>query len=152
MKYFTFQTQFHAPIRSGVKQSTIRPSKKLLPGEQFALRYWMFKPYRGPMGFLGTATCWKVERVTITADAMRVDGHPVPEDALAIQEGFASAAEMRAWFTLNHGGSFTGWIHVWTDFRATDGTAMPANAASPAGASAAPLRRPCWIPNLYPEE
>lgn len=127
MKYFTFQQQFHAPILACVKRSTIRPSKKLHAGERFALRYWMFKPYRGPMGILGTATCCQVGKFIIGPNGMGINDCHVDEEPLALQEGFRSANDMRAWFLANHGEVFEGWIHVWTDFRATTDAAMPAN-------------------------
>jgi hypothetical protein len=116
MRYVTFQAPFHAPIRAGIKRSTIRPNQRFNPGERFALRYWTGLPYRSGMGWLGTAHCVLVAPCLVTAGAVVIDGQAVDVHALARQEGFASDAALHAWFAANHGPQFTGWIHVWRDF------------------------------------
>jgi hypothetical protein len=117
VKYFTFQPQFHQSILAGVKTSTIRPKQKIKPGERFALRFWTGKPYRSPMGFLGTAECLAVARFSIDPFGIKLDGkYYNHEGRLAKQEGFESVAAMRQWFADNHGETFEGFIHSWANF------------------------------------
>lgn len=149
MKYFTFQSQFHQPIIDGVKRSTIRPKQKIQAGERFALRYWMFKPYRGPMGILGTAMCGSVHKIVINQEHVWINGQLFyEEERLAQQEGFASIRKMRNWFIENHGPSFDGFIHSWYNFIIDESaasarrTACLANTVLGSSGAAEPVVRP----------
>lgn len=135
MRYFTFQKQFHQPIIDLSKRSTIRPKKKLQPGERFALRYWMFKPYRGPMGILGTARCISVCKFDLDPNSIWINGDKLEwESMLANQEGFRSIVQMREWFSANHGPSFSGFIHTWSDFEIDESAASARRTACLANA------------------
>ncbi len=76
MKYHTFLPRFHLGILERAKRTTIRGSTRVHAGERFALRHWTGKPYRSPMGFLGTATCDGVRKISVYRDGVLLEGIP----------------------------------------------------------------------------
>ena len=130
MKYRTFQAQFHQPVRDGTKISTIRGSVWCKVGERVGLRHWQGEPYKSHQGTLATAVVDQVASVYLCDEGPEVDGQIVHADDLAKQEGFASWAEMHAWFDKAHGLPYTGVITRWDPSTLVLGTAY----AAPAGA------------------
>ena len=108
MKYYTFKEQFHAAILGGVKVSTIRPKRKVEPGERFALRCWTGAPYRSKMGWLGSAVCTRVSVVQLSALLnfyIDVNGERLDYSGrtrLAEAEGFSNLLGMWQWFIDQH--------------------------------------------------
>lgn len=120
MRYYTFQPQFHQPIRDLIKISTIRPKEKVKVGERFALRYWIDKPYRSKMGILGTAVCVEVspinidvvDHVEITIADELIDSDDASE-CFARQEGFIDLKDLLGWFHTSNGFPFNGILTRW---------------------------------------
>ena len=113
MKYRTFQPQFHASIRAGIKASTIRGKAWAKVGERVALCYWTGVPYRSPMGILGTAVVTLVEDILIDEDGPAFPDGVTCATELAEQEGFCSWADMLAWFDKTYGLPYTGVLTRW---------------------------------------
>lgn len=116
MKYHTFLPKFHDLIRQKSKQTTIRGRTLVKPGETFALRHWIGKAYRSPMGILGTAFCEYVHPIEIGSDDVLLNGFiAVDLDTLARRDGFASWAAMRDHFIAARGLPFVGVLIAWGD-------------------------------------
>ena len=115
MKYHTFLPQFHPQILALTKHSTIRAKRKVEVGERFALRHWTGKPYRSPMGWLGSAVCCGVYRIAIQHGAvLSEDGvYPVQNWRFAKMEGFSSYREFLDHFHKHHGPIFSGVLTIW---------------------------------------
>ena len=107
MPVLMFQPQFHQAVERGQKRQTIRPPRKrpVKVGDTLSLRTWSGAPYRSPQRELLRATCTAVDRITIDAD--------FADDAEAMRDGFADAAEMRSWFARVHGIPFSGDRIAW---------------------------------------
>jgi len=118
VKYRTFQPQFHQPILSGVKISTIRGSQWCNVGDRVALRYWIGSPYRSKMGILSTAIVDLVATVVMNDDGVFVDGVYQADQTLPTQEGFRGDAvngwpRMMSWFEKTHGLPYSGILTRW---------------------------------------
>lgn len=122
MKYHTFLPQFHALILAETKRTTLRGSTRVKPGERFALRCWTARPYGSPMGFLGTAMCSNVQRVSLSSRSVVCSDERVQwADSERIEE-FARLDGFPSWAALvEHFGKrlpFEGVRISWSDFAA----------------------------------
>jgi len=108
MKYYTFNSQFNAPILNRIKVSTIRSHAKVSPGERFALRHWLDEPHRTSPCWLGSAVCVRVRRIRIWCNrhmSVEIDGKMLNFEEvsrLAYHEGFIDRYTMEQWFMEKH--------------------------------------------------
>lgn len=118
-----FKPRFAPLVESGAKRQTVRPIAKRardLPaiGDEFSGREWVGAPYRSKQRVLAIGTIEDIQWISITASGIALDGEPLQGDALdafAVADGFASFAEMVAWFEANHGRlPFSGIAIFWT--------------------------------------
>lgn len=115
MRVFTFDPQFHSAVWSGRKSSTIRSLKRRVqPGDELSLRKWQGRPYgKGVKQLeLRSAVCRFVTPLLIRLDSegslvvVYYPGNAERERtldagalfALAVQEGFDTADDMRSYF------------------------------------------------------
>jgi hypothetical protein len=107
-----FQPQFHSPVWSGRKRSTIRRNARCKPGEELSLRKWSGRPYgKGTTQIeLRTAVCTAVMPISIgldgCGDLLVIEGGEVLSSSrmkqLAEVEGFDDLDAMREWFEHHH--------------------------------------------------
>lgn len=120
MRVLTFQPQFHDPVRSGQKTSTIRDKARCKPGDELSLRQWIGMPYRTKQKLLiPNQICTAVTTVRMEISKRgNFKFYIIPEDEgepleillvcgndvnghareIARREGFASWEAMRDWF------------------------------------------------------
>jgi hypothetical protein len=113
MKYRTFQEQFHDPIRTRAKLSTIRGTQWCEVGERVALKYWRGEPYKSHQGTIATAVVDLVMPVVIHDSGVLLGAEHADKELLARQEGFASWVEMHAWFSKTYGLPYSGVLTRW---------------------------------------
>jgi hypothetical protein len=124
MVAYSFQKEFEAPIRSGVKAQTIRPDRKrhARPGETIQL-------YTGQRTrharLIGTAICrsvgaieidFRFKEVRFNYLSSRVLMGPAGVDSFAVSDGFANWIAMQAFWRQKHGDAlpvFSGVLVVW---------------------------------------
>ncbi len=116
-----FQPRFAELVASGRKLQTVRPvpRRRPRPGDTLSLRAWSGKPYRSPQRILATAEVESVCDLTLDADELTIDGHPInlARDTFARVDGFADFADMVAWFRAQHGLPFRGIVITWKNVR-----------------------------------
>jgi hypothetical protein len=112
MKYITFKPEFVARIHQRVKVSTIRPTRRLEPGDRVSLRIWTGKPYRSKQKEFGQAIILEINRVIfVNPFEVACEGRFLTASecvTLAHQEGFNTGVEMFQWFEKQHGFPFKG--------------------------------------------
>jgi len=109
-----FQKEFAPKILSGEKTTTIRPIPKLMPqvGDIQSNRVWSGKPYRSKQIVLNEVVLTEVQRISISREhiiALHKDKGidlEMPRyldiKRVAREDGFASWAEMRNWFSCKY--------------------------------------------------
>jgi len=123
MVAYGFKERFILPIRTGRKRQTIRAERKrhARPGETLQLYHGMRTRH---CVLIGRAPCIDVRPVTLLFDDEREDlegvimpgfGFPGGLAGFAEADGFASWAELKAFWRLNHPGidEFSGVIITW---------------------------------------
>lgn len=123
MIVLTFQPRFAPLVESGRKLHTIRGERKkpIKPGDLLSLRQWTGRPYMSPQRLLRQPTpCIAVTPIRVswtdTGRPILLDVDILTPDqatALAIGDGFASSADMVAWFERTHGLPFHGVLIRW---------------------------------------
>lgn len=125
MVAYSFKQRFVAPILAGTKRQTIRADRKrhARPGEQLQLYTGMRTKQ---CKLIGRAECIDVVKITIlfsdTDDesegfVLPGFGFPGGLDGFAIADGFASWADLKAFWRANHPGidEFQGNLIMWGD-------------------------------------
>lgn len=112
-----FKPQFAALVEAGTKCQTVRPWPKRTPkvGDQISLRTWTGLSYRSKQRVLREATIEAVDLVAISETGVKIEGKPEAEDAFARADGFKDFAEMRDWFSAQHGLPFVGILIQWSN-------------------------------------
>lgn len=102
-----FQPRFAALVQAGTKCQTIRPPRQraIQVGDTLSLRQWTGKPYASKQRILRTAICTAVGPIFLDCDCT--------DERLAAADGFATAAEMVAWFAATHRLPFSGILIQW---------------------------------------
>jgi hypothetical protein len=108
-----FQERFVDLVASGAKPHTIRLRARCKPADRLSLRTWTGKAYRSRQRIIREVTCTRVDPVTITDEGISIYGAALNAEAVAKADGFASWADMRAWFSDVHGLPFHGQLIGW---------------------------------------
>jgi len=120
-----FKPQFAELVEQGRKLQTVRPTPKRrpAPGDLISLRCWTGAPYRGKQRGLREATIVAVKSITIGKRHFWIEGnehfagatitHPSALDDFARADGFATWAELTAWFENTHSQPFKGIVIYW---------------------------------------
>ena len=129
--YKTIMPQFIPALLAGTKVTTIRPIPRLQrnwpqPGDTIQFRRWSGKAYRSKqeevtrVRVIGS----KVVEVTPCGVFVRIIQNTKfgmvlvgPSEDVARRDGFASWAEMRAWFQKTHKFPFIGLLIEWEAWR-----------------------------------
>ncbi|TIP13173.1 hypothetical protein [Mesorhizobium sp.] len=128
MVAYSFKQRFVAPIRAGTKRQTIRADRKrhAYPGEQLQLYTGM---RTRECKLIGRAFCFCVLPIVLIFDddpsheegfIVQGGGMFASIDAFAIADGFASWADLKAFWRENHPGidEFQGNLIKWGDLDA----------------------------------
>lgn len=121
MVAFNFQPRFAASVRSGAKRQTIRPAARVRPGQMVQLYTGLRQRGRAvklrpdqvctlvwPVGLDVGPTCFG----EMIVNGMRLQGWD--RDRLAIDDGFATLADMHRFWLRRHGvGRFEGHLIRW---------------------------------------
>jgi hypothetical protein len=117
--------QFEAPIRAGIKDQTIRGKRKFpyKIGEVVSLRVWTGRPYMSPQREFAQAEIELVIDFGLKPDdnnglfSWFVGGEKLRYaseiHALAVRDGFTTAASMTEFFLTAHRLPFDGDIYRW---------------------------------------
>jgi hypothetical protein len=114
MRVMLFNERFAEAVRLGLKRHSIRQRPMVKPGDQVSLRMWSGRAYRSKQTELCKVVVVAVVPIIIEQDALRFNGVEVSMPrGLALEDGFASWADMRDYFAREYGLPFHGWLIRW---------------------------------------